>query len=76
MGRIKGQLTFRALAVGLAVGTLLCFSNTYFGLQTGWVTMGSLQVRALVQACEASEHNRGMDAFPLGRGNSIIQHCR
>lgn len=44
MGRIKGQLTFRALAVGLAVGTLLCFSNTYFGLQTGWVTMGSLQV--------------------------------
>lgn len=44
--RIRGQLTFRSLAVGLAVGTLLCFSNTYFGLQTGWVTMGSLQVVA------------------------------
>uniref|UniRef100_A0A6B2L039 Uncharacterized protein n=1 Tax=Arcella intermedia TaxID=1963864 RepID=A0A6B2L039_9EUKA len=25
------------------VGLLLCFSNMYFGLQTGWVTMGSLQ---------------------------------
>eukprot|EP00879_Flechtneria_rotunda_P019423 GHRR01020401.1.p1 GENE.GHRR01020401.1~~GHRR01020401.1.p1 ORF type:complete len:360 (+),score=103.69 GHRR01020401.1:512-1591(+) len=36
-------LTVRALAAGLAVGTVLCFSNMYFGLQTGWVTMGSLQ---------------------------------
>jgi uncharacterized oligopeptide transporter (OPT) family protein len=38
------SLTFRAVGVGLLVGTLLCFSNMYFGLQTGWVTMGSLQV--------------------------------
>lgn len=38
-------LTVRALAAGLLVGAVLCFSNTYFGLQTGWVTMGSLQVR-------------------------------
>jgi len=37
-------LTVRALAAGLLVGAVLCFSNTYFGLQTGWVTMGSLQV--------------------------------
>lgn len=37
------QLTVRAVLVGLAVGSILCFSNTYFGLQTGWVTMGSLQ---------------------------------
>ncbi len=39
--------------VGLLVGAMLCFSNMYFGLQTGlvwdfpliagWVTMGSLQ---------------------------------
>jgi hypothetical protein len=39
-------LTVRAIAAGLLVGAVLCFSNTYFGLQTGWVTMGSLQVRA------------------------------
>ena len=38
-------LTTRALVGGLVVGTLLCFSNTWFGLQSGWVTMGSLQVR-------------------------------
>ena len=39
----KHQLTVRAVATGLCVGSILCFSNTYFGLQTGWVTMGSLQ---------------------------------
>lgn len=37
------QLTCRAVLVGILVGTLLCFTNTYFGLQTGWVTMGSVQ---------------------------------
>eukprot|EP00126_Sphaerothecum_destruens_P009670 Sdes_comp20558_c0_seq1m15362 len=36
------QLTVRAVLVGIFVGTLLCFSNMYFGLQTGWITMGSL----------------------------------
>lgn len=40
----ESQLTFRAVGAGLLVGSLLCCSNTYFGLQTGWVTMGSLQV--------------------------------
>ena len=39
----KRQLTVRAVTTGLCVGSILCFSNTYFGLQTGWVTMGSLQ---------------------------------
>ena len=39
----KRQLTIRAVTTGLCVGSILCFSNTYFGLQTGWVTMGSLQ---------------------------------
>lgn len=32
-----------ASLIGLTVGTVLCFSNMYFGLQTGWVTMGALQ---------------------------------
>jgi uncharacterized oligopeptide transporter (OPT) family protein len=45
LGGPGSQLTIRALAIGLGVGTLLCCSNMYFGLQTGWVTMGSLQVR-------------------------------
>ena len=30
------QLTLRAIVVGLSVGSLLCCSNTYFGLQSGW----------------------------------------
>lgn len=37
------ELTARAVAGGILVGGLMCFSNMYFGLQTGWVTMGSLQ---------------------------------
>jgi len=37
------ELTARALGGGVIVGGILCFSNMYFGLQTGWVTMGSLQ---------------------------------
>lgn len=32
------NFTFRGLAVGLAIGVIICFSNTYFGLQTGWVS--------------------------------------
>eukprot|EP01116_Phalansterium_solitarium_P003425 TRINITY_DN1424_c0_g1_i1.p1 TRINITY_DN1424_c0_g1~~TRINITY_DN1424_c0_g1_i1.p1 ORF type:complete len:663 (-),score=185.50 TRINITY_DN1424_c0_g1_i1:463-2451(-) len=37
------HFSVRAVVVGLLVGGLMCFSNMYFGLQTGWVTMGSLQ---------------------------------
>ncbi|KAI5798026.1 oligopeptide transporter-like protein [Peziza echinospora] len=36
------QFTLRATLVGLLVGTLVCFSNMYFGLQTGWVSMMSM----------------------------------
>ncbi|KAH8888169.1 OPT superfamily oligopeptide transporter [Thozetella sp. PMI_491] len=32
------SLTFRGVAVGLLVGLVICFSNMYFGLQTGWVS--------------------------------------
>ncbi|KAK3068677.1 OPT super [Teratosphaeriaceae sp. CCFEE 6253] len=32
------QFTFRALLVGLVIGVLIAFSNTYFGLQTGWIS--------------------------------------
>ena len=33
------ELTLRAVLGGIGVGGILCFSNMYFGLQTGWVTM-------------------------------------
>lgn len=32
------NFTTRATLVGLAIGVIICFSNTYFGLQTGWVS--------------------------------------
>jgi hypothetical protein len=32
---IEGDFTLRAVVVGLAVGCVLCFTNIYFGLQTG-----------------------------------------
>lgn len=35
----KGQnFTVRGVLVGLVVGILICFSNTFFGLQSGWVS--------------------------------------
>ncbi|KAI0782338.1 OPT oligopeptide transporter [Abortiporus biennis] len=37
------EFTFRAVALGLIIGCLLCFTNLYFGLQTGWISMMSLQ---------------------------------
>ncbi|CAO3597280.1 unnamed protein product [Absidia cylindrospora] len=37
------HFTLRAVVVGLLIGTLMCFSNMYFGLQTGWISMMSLQ---------------------------------
>ena len=39
----EGGLTWRSTFLGCIIGTLLCTSNMWFGLQTGWVTMGSLQ---------------------------------
>ncbi|EOD46529.1 putative oligopeptide opt protein [Neofusicoccum parvum UCRNP2] len=32
------NFTLRGILVGLAIGVVICFSNTYFGLQTGWVS--------------------------------------
>ena len=35
----SGQnFTFRGVLIGLVIGVIICFSNTYFGLQTGWIS--------------------------------------
>ena len=34
----KQNFTWRGVTVGLGIGIIICFSNTYFGLQTGWVS--------------------------------------
>jgi OPT family oligopeptide transporter len=39
----KGQnFTLRGILVGLGVGLIICFSNMYFGLQTGWISSMSM----------------------------------
>ncbi|KAL2160263.1 hypothetical protein VTH06DRAFT_1436 [Thermothelomyces fergusii] len=41
--QIEGaSFTVRGVLVGLAVGLVICFSNMYFGLQTGWVSTMSM----------------------------------
>ncbi|KAH9930132.1 OPT oligopeptide transporter protein-domain-containing protein [Fomitopsis serialis] len=45
-GKLDGgqqEFTFRVAFCGLLIGCLLCFTNLYFGLQTGWISMMSLQ---------------------------------
>jgi uncharacterized oligopeptide transporter (OPT) family protein len=32
------HFTLRGTIVGILIGVIICFSNTYFGLQTGWVS--------------------------------------
>ncbi|KAL2844189.1 OPT oligopeptide transporter protein-domain-containing protein [Aspergillus pseudodeflectus] len=32
------SFTLRSLLVGLVIGAMITFSNTYFGLQTGWIS--------------------------------------
>jgi uncharacterized oligopeptide transporter (OPT) family protein len=32
------SFTIRGILVGLLVGLIICFSNMYFGLQTGWIS--------------------------------------
>ena len=32
------NFTLRSTLIGLAIGVIICFSNMYFGLQTGWVS--------------------------------------
>lgn len=39
----SNHFTLRSVGLGLLIGTLMCFSNMYFGLQTGWISMMSLQ---------------------------------
>ncbi|EIW67040.1 hypothetical protein TREMEDRAFT_64906 [Tremella mesenterica DSM 1558] len=40
---IEGDFTFRAVFTGLLVGVLICATNLYLGLQSGWVSMMALQ---------------------------------
>ncbi|KAF2726024.1 OPT superfamily oligopeptide transporter [Polychaeton citri CBS 116435] len=54
------QFTVRALICGLLIGVLIAFSNTYFGLQTGWIS-GMAMPSALIGYATF----RGLDTLRL-----------
>ena len=56
--------------MGSLLGTLLCASNTYFGLQVGWVTMGSLQSALLCWIL----FNVARKHYPLLPGLTVSEH--
>lgn len=66
--RTRG-LTPRALAAGLAIGVLMCLTNMYFGLQTGWITMGSLQSAILGFGIF-----KALQGFGLGKQFSVAEN--
>ncbi|KFY09398.1 hypothetical protein V491_08202 [Pseudogymnoascus sp. VKM F-3775] len=41
-GHEPQNFTVRGILVGLGVGLIICFSNMYFGLQTGWISSMSM----------------------------------
>lgn len=41
------HFTLRGVAAGLLVGLVICFSNMYFGLQTGWISMMTMPASLL-----------------------------
>lgn len=40
------SFTVRGVVAGLAVGTVICAANVYFGLQTGWVCESTNQTES------------------------------
>ncbi|GHJ85515.1 hypothetical protein NliqN6_1917 [Naganishia liquefaciens] len=62
---IEGDFTLRAVSVGLLVGVLLAFTNLYFGLQTGWISMMSLQSALLGYALFKLPRPRFLSRIPF-----------
>ncbi|OQO06684.1 hypothetical protein B0A48_08471 [Cryoendolithus antarcticus] len=62
------QFTFRALLLGLIIGVLIAFSNTYFGLQTGWIS-GMAMPSALI----GFAYFKGLRALMSGLGEGFAR---
>ncbi|KAI8870303.1 OPT superfamily oligopeptide transporter [Ramicandelaber brevisporus] len=60
------HFTWRSLIVGLLIGCLVCFSNTFYGLQSGWISMMALQsiMRALLSIAK--------NAIPFTPAENVI----
>ncbi|KAJ2558068.1 OPT super [Coemansia sp. RSA 1933] len=67
---LQPQFTWRAIVVGLLFGTILCFSNLWFGLQSGWISMMSLQSSLVGFAVfKALEH---VLDIPFGPAENVV----
>lgn len=74
------QFTIRALLLGLLIGVLIAFSNTYFGLQTGWISgmampsalVGFAYFRGLRSAM--ARLGDGFKRYGLGEGFSEVEN--
>lgn len=64
------HFTWRSMVVGIFIGTLLCFTNMYFGLQTGWISMMSLQSSLLGFAIFKALKN--FITVPFGPAENIV----
>lgn len=77
---VSTHFTPRSLVVGLLIGVLINFSNTYFGLQTGWVSsmampsslIGFAVFKAL-RSCEVPGFC-GMKSRNLGKGFGEVEN--
>lgn len=65
------DLTVRSLIAGLVIGSLVCCSNMYFGLQTGWISMQSMQSALLGYGLFAATH-RTLGTRPLSVAENVI----
>eukprot|EP00873_Tetraselmis_striata_P000447 jgi/Tetstr1/420711/TSEL_011794.t1 len=70
---VEASITVRSVVAGLGVGSILCCTNMYFGLQTGWVTMGSLQSALLGFGFFRLLRGRGWAAGFSAAENVIVQ---
>lgn len=65
------NFTFRALVVGSLIGIIIAFSNTYFGLQTGWIS-GMVMPSALIGFASFRVLTPLLDASPLTPVENVL----
>jgi uncharacterized oligopeptide transporter (OPT) family protein len=53
------------VVLGLLIGTLLCYTNLYFGLQTGWISM-SVQLSSAVSLSLTRRHRMSLQSALIG----------
>lgn len=53
------------MVLGLLIGTLLCYTNLYFGLQTGWISM-SVQLSPVLSSSLTYPHRMSLQSALIG----------